>query len=114
MTELSEAQRAVLAATRRELRRIGEDQQQLADDLAELLGETASVDVIRRMQTFALLRQRVDLLAEALAVLEAMPSADLAEAVPTCLTLASLRQDFAAALGVAAEAGEDGEEIELF
>lgn len=114
MTELSEAQSAVLAATRRELGRIGEDQQQLADDLADLLGETAPVDVIRRMQAFDLLRQRVDLLAEALAVLEATPSADLAQTVPACLTLASLRQDFAAALGVAAESTADGEEIELF
>ena len=42
------------------------------------------------------------------------PSAGLAEAVPACLTLNTLRQDFAAALGVAAGDGEDGEELELF
>lgn len=114
MTELSQAQCAVLAAARSELGRIGDDQQQLADDLSELLGEAAPVDVIRRLQAFDLLHQRVDLLAEVLAVLEATPSADLAEAVPACLTLGRLRDDFATALGVAGEAAEDGDEIELF
>ena len=114
MTELTEAQRAVVAATRRELGRIAEEQQKLADDLAGVLGAAASDEAIRRMQAFDLLRQRVDLLAEVLRVLVATPSAGLAEAVPACLTLNTLRQDFAAALGVAAGDGEDGEEIELF
>ena len=114
MPNLSGAQCAVLAATRRELGRIGEDQQGLADDLAETLGDAVSDEQVRQMQAFDLLRQRIELLAEVLAVLETTPSDDLARAVPACLTLATLRQDFSSALGVEENVSEDGEEIELF
>jgi hypothetical protein len=118
MTELSAAQCAVLAATRRELGRIGTDQQGLADDLAEALGDGASDTVVTRLQAFDLLRQRIDLLAEVLAVLETSPSADLKQAVPACLTLTTLRRDFAAALGAEEEPGDGDagteEDIELF
>ena len=50
MTEWTEAQCAVVAATRRELGRIAEEQQRLADDLARGRGAQASDDAIRRMQ----------------------------------------------------------------
>lgn len=114
MSGSSEAQRAVLATVRQQLSRIGLEQQQLADDLAGLMGAAAPDGLVRRMQAFDLLRQRVDLMAAVLGVLETTPPAGLAEAVPACLTLDSLRRDFAQALGVGEAVGEVGEDVELF
>lgn len=115
MSGANEAQGAVLAAAEQELRRVGLEQQALADDLSGLLADPSDA-LVRRLQDFDRLRQKLDQLAEVLAVLRTAPAADLAAAVPACLVLTELRQVFCAALGVAEEpaAGEEGEDVELF
>lgn len=115
MSEANQAQGAVLATTEQELRRVGAEQQALADDLSTLL-EQPSDALVRRLQDFDRLRQKIDQLAGVLAVLRSTPAAELPAAVPASLVLTELRQAFCAALGVATDApaaqGED--DIELF
>lgn len=115
MSVLGEQRGAVVAAIRRELDRIVEEQQQLADDLAALWGAIAPAEAVRRMQAFDLLRQRLVLMSDVLAVMDSTPPEGLAQAVPACLTLTALRRDFAEALGVPEKAAaDDGDDVELF
>lgn len=112
---MNEQTKAVLSAVVEELGAVAQDQQRLADDLVGLLHNPAPGErMVRRLQEFDSLRQRLELLGETVGMVAEADGGDVAEAVLARMTLSSVRMVFARHLGRAVEAPVAAGDVELF
>jgi Lon protease-like protein len=105
--------KVVAQVLQQELRAVAADQQSLADHLAPLAA--ADPALVRRLQDFDALRQRLDMLARVAASLENGGDMDegAVDAMLAKIEVASVRDAFARRLGREVSAG-GADDVELF